>query len=140
VSLLQAAFSHFGFAQKYDQTNDGFFRRVLTEGRVRGPMLVTHSKKDWAVGYAYPLATRVGGFEAAGVGDKGDRYGGIGRNGAQSTPESENLTLDKPGAGAPYQFRAGRVYNLDGDACIGGHSDIARPEIAYALLSAVTTT
>ena len=28
------------------------------------------------------------------------------------------------------------IYNLNADACISGHSDICKPEVAYALLAA----
>ena len=35
--LLQAAFSHNGFAQRFDGTSDGFFRRVVAEQDGGGP-------------------------------------------------------------------------------------------------------
>ena len=59
LTLLQAAFSHNGFGAKFDGTRDGGFRVVVTEHKIRGPILVTHSKHDRAVGVAYPLASRV---------------------------------------------------------------------------------
>jgi hypothetical protein len=38
MSLLQAAFSHYGFARNWDQrNNDGFFRRVVDQKAIRGP-------------------------------------------------------------------------------------------------------
>jgi hypothetical protein len=45
----------------------------------------------------------------------------------------------------PYEFERGRVYNLDGSRYIaemesrgaGAHSDIAHPEVAHAMWSAV---
>jgi hypothetical protein len=140
LTLLQAAFSHFGFAQRYDKTNDGYFRRVVSPDHVRGPIIVTHSNRDWAVGVAYPAASRLRGQIASALGGgKNDPYGGIGRNGAQSTPESVDLVLHAPGDPG-YDFQQGKLYNLNGDACIEGHSDIARAEVAYALLSAVACT
>ena len=40
-------------------------------------------------------------------------------------------------AGASSTFAARGIYNLDSNAVIGGHSDLAHPEVAYAIVSAV---
>jgi len=138
MTLLQAAFSHNGFAQRFDGTHDGFFRKVVTDGRISGPTLITCSKNDKAVGVAYPLASLIAGQNAAGLGDKNDPFGGIGRNGAQHTPEASDGTLNP--VGGAYQFQNGKLFNLNGDALIMGHSDISKDEIAYALLTSVATT
>jgi len=37
-------------------------------------------------------------------------------------------------------FAAGKVHNLNADALISNHSDICKPEVAYALLCAVAKT
>jgi hypothetical protein len=137
LTLLQAAFSHFGFARQYDGTKDGLFRKILTEGRVAGPVIITCTVNDRAVGLAYPIASRIARQIASAIGDKDDPYGGIGRNGAQKTPEAVNAML--LATGQPYQLEAGKAYNLNADSCITSHSDIAKPEVAYALLSAVAT-
>jgi hypothetical protein len=134
LTLLQAAFSHFGFAQAYDGTHDGYFRRVVTEARVRGPIIITFTAKDKAVGLAYPIASRVARQIAAAMGDANDPYGGLGRNGAQKTPGTQTVTLGQ--VGSTYAFAHG-IYNLDSNAIIGGHSDLAHPEVAYAIVSAV---
>ncbi|HVG17634.1 MAG TPA: hypothetical protein VNI02_01170 [Blastocatellia bacterium] len=135
MTLLQAAFSHNGFAKHFDGSNDGFFRRVVTEGRISGPILITCSKNDKAVGIAYPLASLLAGQNATGVGDKNDPFGGIGRNGAQRTPEASDVALNP--VGGAYQFQSGKLYNLNGDTLIMGHSDISKDEIAYALLATI---
>ena len=135
VSLLQAAFSHFGFASHYEGDKDGFFRRMVTDDMVRGPVIITHSVHDTAVGYAYPLASRLAGQNAAGLGDAGDRFGGIGRNGAQKTPEAINLQLQE--AGKEYAFASPSVINLNADKVISDHSDIRNEPLAFAVLSAV---
>ncbi len=88
VCLLQGAFSHFGFAQDYDEDGrDGAFRRLLTGGQLTGPVVVTHTVNDKAVGLAYAVASRLAGQQGAGIGGPDDRYGGIGRNGALKAPE-----------------------------------------------------
>lgn len=134
--LLQAAFSHYGFALAYDGTHDGYFRRVVTDpAYVTGVIAITYTAKDKAVGLAYPLASRIGRQIAAALGDANDPYGGLGRNGAQKTPGTKTVTLAAPGVA--YGFAARGIYNLDSNATIGGHSDLAHPEVAYALLSAM---
>lgn len=139
MTLLQAAFSHYGFADNYHETgNPGFFRAVVTERKVRGPVVISHTRRDSAVGLAYALASRLAGQQAAALGDENDMFGGIGSNGAQDTPERVAGTLLPPGTA--YAFQAGRLHNLKGDAFISGHSDVANPATAWAILSAVATT
>ncbi len=136
--LMQAAFSHYGMAQKYDGTSNGLFRSVIGDKKVAGPVYITFTAKDKAVGLAYPMASRLGGQVAAGLGDENDKYGGIGRNGAQKTPEVTPMVL-LPASGQ-YLFVPGGVYNLDANDIITGHSDICRAEVAHALATAIMVT
>lgn len=138
LTLLQAAFSHNGFAQNYQAGKNGFFRRVIEDKRVRGPMIVTFTKNDNAVGTAYPLASRLNRVDAAGLGDANDRFGGIGRNGTQKTPGANFIELLP--VGKPYGFKPGALYNLNGDKFIHSHGDVAGKEVAYATLCAVAAT
>jgi len=137
LTLLQAAYSHNGLAPKFDGKNDGFFRKVIADKKVAGPIVATCTKNDKAVGIAYPLASRISGTNAAALGDANDPYGGIGRNGAVKTPEAVQGLLQA--AGQPYQLSAGHVFNLNADAVINDHSDICKPQVAWALLSSVAT-
>ncbi len=57
LTLLQAAFSHNGFAQRYDGVSDGLFRRLVSEKMVSGPVLISHTANDTAVGQLYPIAS-----------------------------------------------------------------------------------
>jgi len=139
MTLLQAAFSHNGFAQKFDGKRDGFFREVVTRNKISGPIIITHSVMDRAVGTAYPLASKLSGDDAAGFGGADDQFGGIGRNGAQRTPEADNNSPLGP-VSSNYAFQSGGLYNLNADSIIMGHSDIKRSEVAHALLCAVATT
>jgi hypothetical protein len=138
LTLLQAAFSHNGLASKFDGKSDGFFRKVVTGKKVRGPILVTCTKNDKAVGIAYPLASRLGGQNAAAFGDENDAYGGIGRNGAIKTPEAIKGTL--LATNSAYTFAGGSIYNLVADGFIGDHSDICKPQVAWALASSIAKT
>lgn len=141
ISLLQAAFSHNAFATKFDTKNDGLFRRVVTEGKVTGPIIVTHTRNDRAVGLAYPIASRLASQKAAALGDENDVYGGIGRNGALAKFTPEAAAAQLLAVDTAYQFAAGkRIHNLMADQFITGHGDVARAEVAQAVLSAIATT
>lgn len=138
LTLLQAAFSHHGFASRFDGDRDGFFRQVIAKGAVRGPVIITCTVHDIAVGKLYPLASVFAGQDAAGIGGPESRFGGLGCNGAQKTPEALDETLlEEDGT---YAFERGKIHNLRADSFIKGHSDIAGPQVARALVSAIATT
>jgi pimeloyl-ACP methyl ester carboxylesterase len=136
MTLLQAAFSHNAFALRFDGERDGFFREVVEQGKVAGPILITHTKNDSAVGIAYPIASRIARQDNADLGDADDIFGGIGRNGAIHTPEAGAGELLP--VGGQYAFAPGKLYNLRADALISGHSDVTGPAVAYALLTAAS--
>lgn len=144
VFLLQGAFSHNGFAIAGDETDRGAFRDVIEKQKVRGPILISHSGKDKAVGIAYPLASRLSGVNAASLGGPDDIYGGLGSNGAQTgdtTPERIDTNMLPVGA-TDYPFatgvKASTPCNLKADAYIAAHSDICKPEVAYAMMIGIT--
>jgi hypothetical protein len=138
VTLLQGAFSHHGFAADYDDHgHNGFFRAALDTGRFTGPLVVTHTVNDKAVGLAYAIASRLARQAASGLGGPDDLYGGIGRNGALKTPESFAPPTDLLDVGGSYPFAAGKVHNLKGDRFISSHGDVTSPQVAYALLRAM---
>jgi hypothetical protein len=141
--LCEAAYSHNGLAQRWDGTNDGSFRGVVAQRKVRRAIGITHSAHDWPVGIAYPLASRILNQVAQAFGGPDDKFGGMGRNGAQHTPESRDDVLMPVGhAYAPLDGTT-FIRNLSGDGTaagsvtISGHGDIAKPEIAYAWLTDV---
>jgi hypothetical protein len=136
VSLLQAAFSHYSFADDWEPGKDGLFRPVVLTHRISGPMIITYTKNDKAVGVAYAIASRVAGQVAQAVGDKDDKYGGLGRNGAQKTPEALQLTLLSVGPDG-YELQTGRLHNLLSDEFVSSHGDVTGREVAYAVLSAI---
>jgi hypothetical protein len=142
VMLLQGAFSHNGFALE-GQVERGAFRDVIDKKKVRGPIVITHTRNDQAVGTAYPIASRINGVVAAALGDENDIYGGMGSNGAQTkdtTPERLMGTLLPVGQSYPFAsgVKPSTPCNLKADEFIKGHSDIQKPEVAYALTVAMT--
>lgn len=137
LSLLQAAFSHNGFSK----IREGFFRTVVDNQRVKGPILVTHTRNDTAVGRAYPLASRISGVTAASLGDANDEFGGIGSNGAQRMEDGEvaaDINELLP-TGQPYAWKSGKFHNLESSMFIvdpkGGdaHGFVYVPQVAWAL-------
>jgi predicted alpha/beta hydrolase family esterase len=143
MALLQAAFSHNGFSQK----RNGFFRAVVKNKRVAGPILITHTKNDKAVGLAYPTASRISRDNASGFGDADDEFGGIGSNGAQQMEEGEIFTGAKEllPVSQPYQWQPGKFHNLESSKFIidpkGGdaHGWVFVPQVAWAISRAVVS-
>lgn len=141
VVLLQAAFSHWGFAQHYDGTKDGLFRTAFAQAKLKGPVLITYTPNDKAVGVAYPIASRLRNQVASGIGDKNDPYGGIGRNGAQRTPEVDDSETELRDTSFSYgPLNVGSIYNLEASKFISDHGDVRGAEVAHALLSALLST
>lgn len=135
LNLLQAAFSHYAFAKNWEPGADGRYRPVLTAGTLRGPMIVTHTRHDVAVGIAYAIASRIAGQVASAIGDADSRFGGLGGNGAQITPEV--VPGELLGESADYAFTGGAVHNLRADAFVSGHSDVTNPPVVHAVLRSV---
>ncbi len=146
LTLLQAAYSHNGLAAKFDGLHDGAFRSLLERmpRPVSGPISITYTRNDQAVGVAYPLASRLSQDQAAALGDANDPYGGMGRNGAQHTPEAlADISLSAAGAikdGQPLTFENGKVHNIESSAYISEHGDVTNRSVAYLTLTAVATS
>jgi hypothetical protein len=98
----------------------------------------TYTVNDEAVGLLYPLTSMIAGQVASALGDRDDRFGGLGRNGAQHTPGASDGTL--LAVGGAYEFAAGKIFNLQADQVIKDHGDIAHDEVAHALLRPVAMT
>ena len=133
MTLPQSAFSHNGFSK----SRKGFFRDVVGKRRVAGPIVITHTRNDRAVGIAYPLASRINGDRAAALGDEHDEFGALGRNGAQQMESGETISGRLLPIGGGYTFAAGQCFNLEASEFISGHSDIRGREVAQALRAAI---
>lgn len=136
LSLLQAAFSHNSFAVDWQRGSNGGFRHLIDTGSVNGPLIITHTRNDHAVGIAYAIASSIAGQNAEAIGDANSPYGGLGSNGAQHTPEAHN-DVPLQDVTAAYQFDDHVVYNLLADTYITGHGDVANIQTANAVLQAV---
>ncbi|NGZ09589.1 MAG: hypothetical protein CV088_09395 [Nitrospira sp. LK70] len=142
LMLVQGATSLWGFCIKSDAVNrPGYFRKVIEQNKVSGPIVTTQSKHDTAVGKFYPIAAGVA-FQTAFPGQL-PKYGGLGAFGIQG----EGLMLHDLALGTSrhtYNFEKAHVYNLEctnvikeGSGASGAHSDIAKPEVAHAMWEAV---
>ncbi len=146
--LIQGAVSLWCYCSKisYHPDRPGYFNKIIAQGKVAGSIVVTHSQFDYAVGKMYPLAGQ-GRFWNRNVDFAPSplpKYGGIGSFGlAGDDLEAENINM--LGAAASYDFKPGKIYNLESSQFIcnedmgrwvGAHSDIAKPEVAHAAWSA----
>jgi esterase/lipase superfamily enzyme len=140
LTLLEAAFSHYGLSANNGKGQAGFFRSVLAPAIVKGPFFATFSAQDNVVGKIYAIASRLAGDNVKEVGDAHDPYGGIGRNGAQSTDESISQRLLKANSGT-YQFPIGKILCLDGSGgLITNHGDVTNSDVTFAFASALAQT
>jgi hypothetical protein len=144
--LVQGAFSLWSFCYDipFASGTPGYFRRVVGEGRVRGPIVTTQSRFDTAAGTWYPRAAWAGHQVAFDVGEL-PKYGAVGSYGIQGPGVPVANDVMRP-AGATYAFQPGRIYNLESSQFInegggfsGAHSDIRKPAVAHAVWEAAMT-
>jgi len=143
VTLIQGAVSLWCYAPNipFHNAGRGYFSRILSDGKISGPLITTQSRFDKAVGRLYPLASQIYGtpsFE-----NQLPEYGAIGAYGLQGLDESIQSDIRMLPAGGEYKFATAKVYNLEssqfichGDGASGAHSDIAGPEVAHAIWEA----
>lgn len=142
LMLVQGATSLWGFCNAIPKASGpGYFRKVIDDRKVAGPVVTTQSKRDTAVGVFYPVAAGVALQVAFPI--ELPKYGGLGAFGIQG-PGLAIHDLVIADATHPYHFEAGHIYNLectgvikDGGGASGAHSDIAKPEVAHAMWEAV---
>ncbi len=147
--LVQGALSLWSFAAQLpgDPGGQGWFRPVLDQGRIRGPMVVTTSRHDRAVGSLYPLAAGAAGQVAYDLGSSTElpTYGALGTFGARGVGVSaQTLTLTLGDETSDHGLAPGGLYNVNADAVIrtgggasGAHSDIAHAEVGHLFWNAV---
>lgn len=146
MTLLQAAFSHNSFAEDADyglnKNIRGGFRDVIVKKKIRGPVAITHTWNDRAVGLAYPSASRISQSVANGIGvsngfgGPGDAYGGLGANGALhlSAAEGSDVTYDGK---SKLSLTPGHFNSLKCDF-IQSHTDVAKMEVAQVVAAATS--
>jgi hypothetical protein len=143
---VQGAFSHFSFASELPIAPSRAGALAEFANRVDGPLLATFSSADRALGWWYPNATALVGQHdrarrAASARELGYRWGALGHDGYQ---HGEVVSRRLEPAGSWYDWQAGTFYRMDATLVInrdlswlaGAHSDIRKPELAWAAVSA----
>lgn len=143
LTLVQGATSLWGFCSDIPEVGKpGYFRKIIDDSKVSGPILTTQSKKDTAVGRFYPIAAGVA-LQVDFAAGQFPKYGGLGAFGIQGLGLApQDLAIGD--ITHQYKFKPGQVYNIectsvikDGSGASGAHSDIAKPEVAHAMWEAV---
>ncbi|MEO7274316.1 MAG: hypothetical protein ABIX28_16680 [Vicinamibacterales bacterium] len=144
LALIQGAVSLWAFGETvHGQARAGYFNPWVKRTAVRGPIVVSRSIHDKAVGTLYPWASAVSFADGSFGIDEEDLplHGAIGAFGISGLKGAVHRNLLE--ATGQYGFEAGKVYNLEssmfikkGDGVSGAHSDIDGPEVAHALWQA----
>jgi hypothetical protein len=137
--LLQAAFSHYAFADSLPFAPGGGALAGL-QRRVDGPLVVTHTLSDLALAELYPKASLLRGQDTSAIADLLGRWAAMGHDGAQQVAADE---VPAGRVGVVYPFAQGRFLNVDANQLIrngrrpsGSHSDIVHPELGWLSASA----
>ena len=144
LTLVQGALSLWSYCSAVPDGSGmpGYFRRLIVDGLVTGPILTTRSVHDRAVGTFYPLGAGAAGQVDFQPGEL-PKYGGVGSFGARGPGVSAEDLPMKP-VTELYDFQPGGVYNIEASDVInqgggpsGAHSDICHPEVAHAVWQAI---
>ena len=144
LSLVQGALSIWSFCDDIPNVpgQQGYFRKVLSDGRVRGPIVATQSVFDTATGKWYPLGAGIARQVAFAAPGEVPKYGAVGTHGIRGSGTSATDLSLLP-ANRAYAFKPGSIYNLESSAVMrtdsgsaGAHRDICHPEVAHAVWQA----
>ena len=144
LALVQGALSIWSYCDDIPATpgQPGYFNKVFSDKRVRGPILSTQSVFDTATGKWYPLGAGVAGQVAFAAPGEMPKYGAVGTHGIRGA--GTNATdMSLLAATGEYKFAPGKAYNLEcsevirnGTGSSGAHSDICQPAVAHAVWQA----
>lgn len=137
--LVQGAVSLWAFAAMAPVEyggGRGYFADIVDPRFVDGPIVVTRSRWDYAVGRFYPLAVRLAGQFLLDA--DAPKYGGLGAHGAHGVDGAVELPRLEPGGRYHRMLSGHGIYNVDAsdviarlDGAAGAHSDLAHPELAW---------
>lgn len=148
LALIQGALSIWSYCDDIPATpgQPGYFYKLLTDRRVRGPLLSTQSVFDSATGKWYPLGAGVARQVSFGPTAELPKFGAVGSHGIRG-PGTNAMDISILPATGDYRFESGKVYNIESSELIktgggrsGAHSDICHPELAHAVWQAALVT
>jgi Trypsin len=128
LGLLQGAVS-------YQAMKPGVGGYDNVPDRVRGPLIVTFSNQDEALGIPYELASRWAG-QTAETGRAISQYAALGRVGSHQGRPVDLLNYEPLESNGPYGF-VGGVYDINGSALITGHGEFKNKSVAELIWCAV---
>jgi hypothetical protein len=146
LALVQGAMSLWSFCSAIPSAPEraGYFHRILADGLVVGPVVVTTSVHDRAVRTFYPIAAGARG-QVDYLPDRLPTYGAIGAFGVRG-PGIRVVDGDLRPVDGPYDLQPGVIHVLcadevirDGAGVMGAHSDITKPSVAHAVWQAALT-
>ena len=133
LMLLQAAVSAYAFADRVPgDVRPGGYRAVLNQ--VNGPIIATHTSRDWLLSWAYPVGSRLAGQvgeleRAAEV----NRYAALGAVGAARAGKRTTIR----NAGDAYELGPPALWSVDAGDKIPGHSELGNRDVSWLLWSAI---
>ncbi|NLS97325.1 MAG: DNA/RNA non-specific endonuclease [Planctomycetaceae bacterium] len=140
LTLIQGAVSSYAFAISVPGENrPGGYRPAINT--VNGPIIVTHSKQDMPLNWAYPLGSRLAGQvgELEPTGAPPSPYSALGAVGASAV--GHRLVLEEyrqdPTALPPRYALGSGVFSVNGDELIDGHSGFYSEHIAWLLWATI---
>ena len=143
--LAQGAVSFWSYCSDipHAKGHPGYFRGIVDAKRVSGAIVTTQSEHDTAVCTLYPRACNVRGDVVFAPGEF-PKYGALGAFGVRG-PGVDAVDLKMLDSNQPYHFEHGKIYNIESSQYIakmesfgaGAHNDIAHPQIAHAMWSAL---
>jgi hypothetical protein len=154
IVLVQGAFSLWSYCTDIPPApgQSGHFRSIVEDGKIAGPIVVTTSTFDTAVGVSYPKGAGVAGPISDQVSFDPSETPSLPKYGASGTwglrgPGLQIVDRDLGSATEAYEFVPGTVYNLESSAIIregkppsGAHGDILHPEVAHVVWMAARGT
>ena len=143
--LAQGAVSFWSYCSDvpHAKGSPGYFRNLVEGQRVTGAVVSTQSEHDAAVCDLYPAASFMR-RDVAYAASEFPKYGALGAFGARG-PGVDAIDLKMLDWDQPYEFKRGKIYNINSSQYIardegfgvGAHNDIAHPQVAHAMWSAV---
>jgi hypothetical protein len=130
---LQAAFSHFALSTTdeirklgIETSRPGLYARIMADGLVAGPVVVTYSLHDRANQFWYPRGVAVTNDFLEGT--TVSKFGSLGADGMQG-PAAATIVVGRESL-SDRLGRAGRwSFNADASTVILGHSDLVKQEV-----------
>jgi pimeloyl-ACP methyl ester carboxylesterase len=144
LTLMQGAMSLWSFSRSIpvDPGREGYFRRIIDDGLVSGPILSSQSYYDRAIRTFYSIAASMS--KQVEYAAELPKYGGIGTWGIQGLEIAAEPRVLENGRKVDLRLVPGQVINLDATSVIahgsgpsGAHSDICHPEVADAVWQAI---